>query len=275
MRRRLAYILISITAMGAYAAIAPIGNLDPSVNAAVAAAEAANDANGAAPPAAAPDSNAASSAVNTSAMSVTERLARLENQTQYLTTQNDQLTTLSSQLSDLRGQVQELRHTLQQHDEVLSLLQQRVVELEASDSEVSPEDLPSSSANQKPNLSALNDYNKAYTLINQGRYQEASDALNNYIQKNPKGAYIDKAYYWLGEINMLNGNADVAAKNFRVVISAYPSSSKAPDAMQQLGSIFLANGDSQHAKEMFEAVIQKYPHTGAAVLAQKTLKSMH
>jgi TolA-binding protein len=73
---------------------------------------------------------------------------------------------------------------------------------------------------------------------------------------------------------MVNAESDVAAKEFRIVIEAFPNSPRAPSAMRELGEIFLANGDSQHAKQTLKMVIQKYPDTAAAVLAQKTLDTM-
>ena len=73
---------------------------------------------------------------------------------------------------------------------------------------------------------------------------------------------------------MVNAQSDVAAKEFRMVIDAFPSSDKAPASMRELGEIFLANGDSQHAKQMLQKVVKEYPDTAAAVLAQKTLDTM-
>jgi tol-pal system protein YbgF len=219
-------------------------------------------------------------------------------------TQSD-IQVLGAQISQLRGVLDTLLQQETQQQNELSLLQQRVLQLEAQnelarsklhqDPSLPPSDASASQAMQttqssqaqnssavsantipvvadSPENSAL--YATAYGFINQGEYKKAESALKAYLLAEPKGINAPDAHYWLGEINMVNAQSDVAAKEFRMVIAEFPNSQKAPSAMRELGEIFLANGDSQHAKQTLQMVVKKYPDTAAAVLAQKTLETM-
>lgn len=197
-------------------------------------------------------------------------------------------------LTQLHTVVDTLVQQQSQIQNELSLLQQRVLQLEAQNelarSKVIPEgetvsSVPASTSVQTQSStpatppavdptqnSAL--YAKAYGLINAGEYKQAEASLRAYLLADPKGEYAADSHYWLGEINMVDAQSDVAAKEFRMVIDNFPASDKAPSAMRELGEIFLANGDSQHAKQILKKVVKKYPDTAAAVLAQKTLDTM-
>jgi tol-pal system protein YbgF len=194
---------------------------------------------------------------------------------------------LSEQLSQLHSVVDTLVQQQSQSQNELSLLQQRVLQLEAQNelarSKVGAEAQNDSKISSSPadTIQPVPDsaenaalYAKAYTWITQGEYKKAESTLKAYLLAEPKGQYAADSHYWLGEINMVNAQSDVAAKEFRMVIDSFPSSDKAPAAMRELGEIFLANGDSQHAKQMLEKVVKLYPDTAAAVLAQKTLDTM-
>ena len=219
---------------------------------------------------------------------------------------------LAIQITQLRGAVGALAQQQSEQQNEMSLLQQRVLQLEAQDellksklhtdssslpqfqttqspAPVSPQastsegastaqsgspQAPSSNSGSESAVNSADLYAKADDLINQGEYKKAERALNSYLLAYPKGENAADAHYWLGEINMVNAQSDVAAKEFRVVLENFPNSPRAPSAMRELGEIFLANGDSQHAKQTLKMVIKKYPDTGAAVLAQKTLDTM-
>jgi tol-pal system protein YbgF len=212
---------------------------------------------------------------------------------------------LENQITQLKNTVDAVVQQESQQQNEMSLLQQRVLQLEAqnelaqsklhqemppvAESSVSQNALSSSAAagsssstTSSPNaIAVVADspenaalYANAYGLINQGEYKKAELALNAYLQAEPKGMNAADAHYWLGEIHMVNAQSDVAAKEFRIVISEFPYSQKAPSAMRELGEIFLANGDSQHAKQTLQMVVKKYPDTAAAILAQKTLDTM-
>lgn len=211
---------------------------------------------------------AAAPVSSVSSLSLGTQVKQLRNQVKYLQSQFNQLPELKKSIDSLRGQNETLVHNVKTLQESNKLLMARVVRLEAG-SNLSTAHNASTSKSAKTS----NEYEKAYALINQNRYDSAIKALNAYLKRYPKGKHASDAQYWLGELYLVKGKPDQASRAFRSV-AHNPNALKAPDALRQLGTIYLANGDSAHAKKTFTKVINDYPGTAAAKLAKKQLDSM-
>lgn len=227
-----------------------------------------------------PNNLSVSPSGNFSGLSLSQRVTRLENQIQYLNTVSSQLTSLQQQLTLLRGQIEQLNHQLGQvgsQTQTVAELQNRVIQLEAehrlantgSHLQVKPVSLKSAS-----NKRDRDAFNKAYTLLTERRYDKAIAEYNKFVGAYPKSPLLGNAYYWLGELYLVQGQPDKATQQFRNVL-AQKDNVKIPDALVKLGMIFLANGDMAHAKQTFEKVVKNYKGTTAAKVAQQQLNSMH
>ena len=139
---------------------------------------------------------------------------------------------------------------------------------------MSVEDLKSFDSKEAPQLQTLNSYEQAIVLIQKGNLDEALTALNVYVQNAEESDETPLAYFWLGEINLSNGNLAVATQNFNTLIGLYPSHWRVPLAKYKLGTIYLEQGDKDRALAQFESVIKDFPESSAAKASRESLSSL-
>lgn len=117
-------------------------------------------------------------------------------------------------------------------------------------------------------------YLAAYELVKNKRYDDATVAMHNFVQKYPKGGYSANAEYWLGELYLVKKDYTKAIEHFDIVLKQYPSSSKSAASLLKSGYAFSASGNSAEAKSRFQQVVRNYPGTPTAKLASTKLESL-
>ena len=212
------------------------------------------------------DSNSTSPALNSSSSPITG------NMNWDLIQKNQQL---ESQIRELRGKIEEQDHSIDQLnkeltnrytdlDQRLELLNQKLdpenAPTDESHSEAKPADnQPATPNNPTSTSTASKDTNNtvsgtntsdpqelekaAYTIAldayKKGGAKQAITPMQNFIKNNPNGLYTGNAYFWLAEFNLAIDppNYNEAKKNYEIVASKFPNSTKAPRALYQLYSI--------------------------------------
>lgn len=218
-------------------------------------------------------------------LSTSQRLSRLEQQMNNQQSMNipGQIQTLQRQIEKLQGQIQVQNHEIALFKKELANTKPTAV-VSASqadadntkttadtDANTSPAAATTIPTNSKNFLTEQSTYQAAYNLIAAGKYPDAINAMNAYLQKFPNGQYASNAYYWLGELYLLQNNDAAATTNFQTVLSQYPNSNKYPDSMLKLGLIYYDNGQLIKAKVELQKVVKLYPNTTVANLASARL----
>mgnify|MGYP006255676563 FL=1 len=139
---------------------------------------------------------------------------------------------------------------------------------------MSIEDLQQSEVIVERNDQVLNSYDQAILLIRKGQLNEALSALNAFVQTNNDSDDTPLAYFWMGEINLTNGNLAVATQNYNTLVGLYPIHWKVPLAKFKLGTIYYEQGSKERAVALFESVIREYPDSSAAKASAETLSSL-
>ena len=80
--------------------------------------------------------------------------------------------------------------------------------------------------------------------------------------------------YWLGEAYYSLQDYDQAAAAFQGVMSNWPASRKAPDALLMLGSTQAKQNKTAAARATLQQVIAKYPESDAAKKAAERLAEL-
>jgi tol-pal system protein YbgF len=108
------------------------------------------------------------------------------------------------------------------------------------------------------------DYQVAYGLVRERKFEDAITAFNVYVQQYPEGRYTPNAWYWLGELHLaVQPQNLVAAKTaFQKLLGDYPDNGKVPAAMYKLATVYFLDGEKQKAKDMLTHVIDRYSNTG-------------
>ena len=139
---------------------------------------------------------------------------------------------------------------------------------------MSVEDLKSIESNDTPQTQTLNSYEQAIVLIQKGNLDAALTALNVYVQNAEESDETPLAYFWLGEINLSNGNLAVATQNFNTLVGLYPAHWRVPLAKYKLATIYLEQGDEDRAVAQFESVVRDFPESSAAKASRESLSSL-
>lgn len=195
------------------------------------------------------------------------------------------LETLQQELQRLRGSVDEMNHSIEgikrrQRDLYLDI-DRRLAALEGRNSDgqqdtaAAPAAVPSADSGvSADDRQELADYQAAFEILRNRRYDDAIVAFKTYIEKYPSGKYIANARYWLGEANYVSRRFPVAIEELNKVLSDYPQSNKVPDALLKIGFSYYEMQQWAEARASLQRLVDKYPSTTAANLAQKRLDSM-
>tara|TARA_B100000427_G_scaffold86339_1_gene70893 strand:+ start:429 stop:1070 length:642 start_codon:yes stop_codon:yes gene_type:complete len=182
-------------------------------------------------------------------------------------------------IQSLEKEIASLRNEVEILETQVKFYQERNVELiDEIDSKLislmSVEDLKSIKSNDTPQTQTLNSYEQAIVLIQKGNLDAALTALNVYVQNAEESDETPLAYFWLGEINLSNGNLAVATQNFNTLIGLYPAHWRVPLAKYKLAAIYLEQGDEDRAVAQFESVVRDFPESSAAKASRESLSSL-
>lgn len=119
------------------------------------------------------------------------------------------------------------------------------------------------------------DYAAAHALVKGGKYQEAAQAMQGFLDKYPGGTLAPNAVYWKGFSQVNLGDFPGAAASYQKLIDDYPTSSKAPDAMLSLARARIQSSELALARTVLEQLIAKYPISKAAAAGKKLLATLN
>jgi tol-pal system protein YbgF len=201
-----------------------------------------------------------------------KQLEQLEKDNQGLREQVDQLqfkleqagTAQKQQYLDVDQRLQSIEKTLGDRRSASSDDARSVLD----GGELRPGQLPVPGGTDKAN------YQAAFELLKQGRYKEASAALNQFMIAFPDSSLSDNAQYWLAETHYVSQSYDKALPAFTIVVDKYPKSRKIPDALLKIGYCNYELKRFDAARKALQAVVANYPETTAARLAGQRLERM-
>lgn len=183
-------------------------------------------------------------------------------------TLSNQLQALRDEVAALRGQIESLTYRLEtaerrQQDYYIDVdgrlrkLEPVVADPQAGTKPVTKSD-PAKEAQ---------DYEKALTLFKAGKYRDSAAAFDGFTKNWPDSSLTPAAQLWNGHSWFALQDCKRASENYSLVLSRWPESPKAPDAMFALGEC----QPQKAATKTFEALIAKYPDTPAAKKAKQRL----
>jgi tol-pal system protein YbgF len=180
-----------------------------------------------------------------------------------------QIDALSEQLRQLRGDIDELQHSLdqaraQQRDQYVDLdtrLRAAEAALTAAQATV---------AGGSPEA----EYQAAFNLLKDGKYDEASSALQAFVGKYPQHELAPNAMYWLGEAHYVRRDYPAALAAFEGLLKDYPGNRKTPDALLKVGYCEAEMKRPGPARAALARVIQEFPDSQAAAEAKARLDRM-
>ena len=200
-------------------------------------------------------------------------------QNQSLVNLTQQVGSMERRDDEIQGRIEELEHnsetTADRQRQLYADLDARIQELEASTSPgvmdggtLSPGQLP------VPGGSDRDNYQAAFELLKEQRYEPAAMAFEQFLVTYPDSELADNAQYWLAESHYVTQMFDEALTEFGVVVTKFPRSRKVPDALLKMGYCNYELKQWEAARASLRRVQVEFPETTAARLAGQRLERM-
>jgi tol-pal system protein YbgF len=117
-------------------------------------------------------------------------------------------------------------------------------------------------------------YKEALELFEVSRYAEALEVFRDLIISFPEGTYSADAYFWSGELYLVQEQLEDAREHYLVVAENFKDHDRVADCLYKLGVIEKLLLNDEAANSYFSRLISEYPDTGAAELAKKSKETL-
>lgn len=118
-------------------------------------------------------------------------------------------------------------------------------------------------------------YQRGITMLRDGAYEEAIQALREFIRAKHTSPFVAGAHYWIGQSHQQLGEYYQAIIAFTEVQQRFPRNEYAPAAGLASGLAFLQLGNSSEARRTFEKVAADYPGAPEAAKASERLQRLN
>jgi tol-pal system protein YbgF len=185
---------------------------------------------------------------------------------------------MQQEIAELRGTVEEQNHTIEM---LKKQQQQRYLDLDRRVSELlqspaKPQAKAAAAVTSDGVLPADDLYASAMAAVKKKDFASALAQLDLFAKNYPQHALAGNALYWSGEVELAEGNFEVAIKQFLVVVNNHPKHNKVPDSHYKLAVAYDRSGKTDKAKETLDIVIKQYKGVSDSVvrLAERYLSRL-
>ena len=213
-----------------------------------------------------------------------QRLAAIERvvQNQSLVNMTQQVSSLERRSDEQQGRIEELEHhastTAERQRDLYIDIDARIQELETAVQARTPSVLEGGTLSPGqlpvPGGSDRDNYQAAFELLKDQRYEPAAMAFEQFLKSYPDSELADNAQYWLAESHYVTQAFERALGEFEIVITRYSTSRKVPDALLKVGYCNYELQQWDAARDALERVQGEFPETTAARLAGQRLERM-
>ena len=126
----------------------------------------------------------------------------------------------------------------------------------------------------------VRDYETAFGLYRAGKYADAIDRFQAFLQTHPSSEFADNALFWMGESYFKLNDFEQAAVAFDRVVKRFPNGNKVPDALYRQGVSLqeIGNRTGQQstygpaACQIFKRIANEYPNSERVAEARRQLE---
>ncbi len=184
--------------------------------------------------------------------------------------------TMQQEIAELRGTVEEQNHKIEM---LQRQQQQRYLDLDRRMAELlkAPSATSSAEGVQAGVLSADDLYANAMSFIKKKDFSAALGQLDVFAKTYPKHSLAANAFYWSGEVQLAEGNFDLAIEQFKTVVEHHSQHNKAADSHYKLAVSHDRRGETNKAKQILAQVIEQYKgiSDSAVRLAERYLERLN
>ncbi len=179
---------------------------------------------------------------------------------------------LSVKMDNLSAQLGPLSSQLQETQNRMSLLGQRLDDVESTMSSRMNklfEQLSGTALKVPPPPSEM--YRLAYSDFSSGKYDIAIVGFKSYIDKYPTGELANLAQYYLGECYYSQSSWQNAYDQFDLVEKNYPKSDQAAPARLKKALCLELLGKVKESRELLQTLVRDFPNSAESATAREKL----
>ena len=148
-------------------------------------------------------------------------------------------------------------------------------DLSESESTFSNQKIKKSEDESLPNLSPEDQFQLAFDLLRNQRFEEAKDSFLLFIEENTDNTLSGTAHYWLGEIYLLKKEYREAALILAEGYQKYPKSIKAPDMLYKLSESLVLIDKKNDACSTLIKLDKEYPDNKLKSKVEKKVSELN
>lgn len=133
---------------------------------------------------------------------------------------------------------------------------------------------PVAKVNIPKDLSPEMHYKRAYEKVSVAAYPEAVAWFKEFLARHPEHKYADNAYYWLGEVYLVQDDPKNAVIAFSTGIKKYPNGGKAAANLLKMGVAFKRMKQVKHAQSSWNKLVKDFPTAPEIEKAKTYLKAL-
>ena len=114
-------------------------------------------------------------------------------------------------------------------------------------------------------------WSNSMKLLDNSRYSEAAENLRLLILSYPNGTYTGDAYFWLGEIYLVQEMFEDSSEILNTFLAKFDDHPRKADGLYKLALAKVNLEELDLAEILLQEVISNYPNSGAALLAEQDL----
>lgn len=180
---------------------------------------------------------------------------------------------LLRQLDDMERQLVEIQELLGQSQIVLQNLRERMEQRQAVREEmasIAPTDSIGVSGAEVARGAgdARSLYAAAIEQFRREAYNTARMGFQEFLVDYPADELAPDAQYYLAETYRMEGDSDLALREYNRVVELYPNSRAAPTALYKGGLLQVEQGNKDSACQYFQRVLAGYPRSDESRLAR-------
>ena len=177
---------------------------------------------------------------------------------------------LENEIAELRNQVENQNHLIEK------LLKESSEESDKGSNII--KDISADNAIRFKGVSDIKSkedvYSAATKYLENQNYDDAFKLFKFFTETFVDEQKTPLAFFWLGEISLINNDIEKSKGYFLDLVSSYPDHYRVPLAHKKIGDIYLKNNDVEMAIDRYNYVIREYPNNAASSQALQLLKNM-
>ena len=123
-------------------------------------------------------------------------------------------------------------------------------------------------------LSPEQKFQNAFDMLRNQQFENAKEALKNFLQNHENHKLSGSAHYWLGEIYILKKEYREAALILAEGYQKFPDSVKAPEILYKLSESLIAINKTEDGCNTLQKLIKEFPNNNLTSLAKSKISSL-